>query len=114
MELSASYQQFPKVIIGRRVIAIVLLFHLFALVMLTASPDLHELIHHDADSSDHDCAVKVFLAGHVDLVMLDWVVRVVGERFLPAVVIEPSLVRFGSFFLGRRPLEHAPPISSGL
>jgi hypothetical protein len=94
--------------------AIVSLFHLFALIMLTASPDLHELIHHDADSSDHDCAVTVFLAGQVDLVVLDWVVRVAGERLLPAVVNEPSLVRFGSFFLGRRPLEHAPPLASGL
>ena len=34
---------------------------------LAASPSLHQLIHHDAGSSDHDCFVTTFAKGHVTL-----------------------------------------------
>jgi hypothetical protein len=33
------------------------------LAVLAASPDLHALIHHDADHADHSCAITLFHQG---------------------------------------------------
>ena len=81
-------------------------------VVLVVCPNLHELIHHDADDEHHDCAVTLFLAGQVEHPAID-----------PIVIIKPSLVAelldqsfgtrlCGSFFLSCRLLEHAPPLRS--
>jgi len=43
-------------------ISIVLLLSVFG-----ASPSLHKLIHHDADSADHHCAITFFTHGKVAL-----------------------------------------------
>ncbi len=32
---------------------------------LAASPSLHELVHHDAGSADHNCFITFFAKGHV-------------------------------------------------
>jgi hypothetical protein len=80
--------------------------------VLVVCPSLHELIHHDADDEHHDCAVTLFLAGQVEQPAID-----------PIVITKPALVpvsldqRYetqsrGSFFLGCRILEHAPPLRS--
>ena len=59
---------------ARSAVALVALLHLFALITLAASPSLHEVIHHDSDSGDHECAVTVFIGGHVDLTCVDIIV----------------------------------------
>src|SRR5215472_42025 len=38
---------------------------------MAACPALHELIHHDADKPDHECAVTLFLHGQVDSPVCD-------------------------------------------
>ena len=44
-------------------------FGLFLLVLLcgafAANPSLHELIHHDAEDSGHECAISLFARGQV-------------------------------------------------
>jgi len=39
------------------------------LSLLGASPALHKLIHADADSADHSCAITLFARGQVDAAM---------------------------------------------
>jgi hypothetical protein len=77
--------------------------------VLAVCPSLHELIHHDADDEHHDCAVTLFLAGHVEQAFSDPIT--LGES---APVERPlswtsGAVAAGSFFLSRSILEHAPP-----
>lgn len=78
--------------------------------VLAVCPSVHEMIHHDADDEHHDCAVTLFLAGHLEQPAID-----------PIVIPKPALVpvpldqayesrSFGSFFLSCRLLEHAPPL----
>lgn len=38
---------------------------------MAACPALHELIHHDADSDEHHCAVTLFAHGQVDSSTVD-------------------------------------------
>jgi hypothetical protein len=81
-------------------------------VVLVVCPNLHELIHHDADDEHHDCAVTLYLAGQVEHPAIDPIVII-----KPALVAEPLDQSFttrlcGSFFLSCRLLEHAPPLRS--
>ena len=34
--------------------------------MIVSCPELHELIHHDADDEHHDCAVTAILSGEIE------------------------------------------------
>ena len=97
---------------ARGAVALVALLHLFALITLAASPSLHELIHHDSDSCDHECAVTVFTGGHVDLPCVDVVMGPLRTRTLISFVGEPESECLGSFFLDCGLLEHAPPLHS--
>lgn len=60
------FKSHGKAGISALLVAIVLLLDAMA-----ASPALHKLIHKDADSSDHECAVTMFAHGQVDSVMVD-------------------------------------------
>jgi hypothetical protein len=51
---------------GQAVIVVLLVACVLLLNALAASPALHELLHKDADSSVHQCAVTMFLHGKVD------------------------------------------------
>ena len=83
----------------------VLASFLTALVLLLAAmatcPELHQLIHHDADEPGHECAVTMFLHGQVDSV----VVAVAAS--LPIGPIELPPVRVTSVFSA--PREMLPP-----
>jgi hypothetical protein len=48
---------------AQRSIGALLIVAIFWVLTLTVSPQLHELIHPDADHEDHDCAVTLFLGG---------------------------------------------------
>src|SRR5690349_2789996 len=43
-----------------------LIANLLGAVTLTASPKLHELLHHDADRGEHQCAATVLFSGGSD------------------------------------------------
>jgi hypothetical protein len=81
-------------------------------MILAVCPELHELIHHDADDEYHDCAVTAILSGgseHTPVVPV--------AAHVPAPVLECFDVSFdaqvaASFFLSCRILEHAPPLRS--
>jgi hypothetical protein len=95
---------------GRRVVALLALLHLIALITLSASPSLHELIHHDADSADHDCAVTVFVGGHLHFDFSGpLIIRLPEKQIAPSSIAEFQSEQLGSIFLGSCPLEHAPP-----
>ena len=81
---------------------------LFALA-LSASPQLHERVHPDANEAHHECAVTLIAAGNYD-------------HAIAAPVLEPPIevVQFSelstlnstwvaSLFLGSSIFEHAPP-----
>jgi len=53
---------------GRSALAAWLVGMVLLLNAMAACPELHELIHKDADSSIHSCAVTVFAHGKVDSV----------------------------------------------
>jgi hypothetical protein len=47
----------------QRWIGALLVIAILWVLALTVSPQLHELVHPDADHKDHDCAVTLFLGG---------------------------------------------------
>jgi hypothetical protein len=112
MDLKPLSRAFLREGEARRAFALVALLHLFALITLTASPSLHEWVHHDSDSCDHECAVTVFVGGQVDLASVDITVGVPVARTFLSFVLEPMPECLGSFFLDCGRLEHAPPSHS--
>jgi hypothetical protein len=109
MDLKSLSGAFLRAGEPRRAVAIVALLHLFALITLAASPSLHEWVHHDSDSCDHECAVTAFVGGQVDLASIDIALGVPETRIFLSFIVEPISVHLGSFFLDCGRLEHAPP-----
>lgn len=76
---------------------------IFALGILGASPDLHALIHPDADHGDHNCAITLFHHGI--------------DNPAPAIVAVPvpTLVEMGAAISGgeRRPDAHLDRVMPG-
>ena len=62
-------------------LAILFLLAFLMVEAMAVSETLHELVHHDSAQSQHQCAVKLFSAGHIDLA---------GSQ--PAVVAPTTLV----------------------
>ena len=90
----------------------VLLAHLLALLVLAASPRLHQWLHGDADEADHDCAAVLFSHGGVEQVggtvaAPGFVVQTVGFAPLAA---ETARAFVPSTFAGSRVFEHGPPM----
>ena len=56
---------------GKAGITCSLAFLVLVLNAMAACPALHELIHKDADSDEHHCAVTLFAHGQVDSVTAD-------------------------------------------
>jgi hypothetical protein len=88
-----------------------LIANLLIVVALVASPQLHQLLHHDAHHSDHECAVTVMISGGTD--------GSSGPHVFEAGVIFPITLGFlpemhsrdvASLFLSAHIFEHAPPI----
>jgi len=66
----------------RRVWAVFGLMLFLTLQVLTTSSALHKLIHADADSSDHHCAITLFARGHVSA----------AETIVPLVAFVAALI----------------------
>jgi hypothetical protein len=96
---------------AQRSIGALLVVGILWVVTLTVSPQLHELIHPDADHEDHDCAVTLFLGGglaHSPLLPS----LVAGPLFTflrhtPNLPSEILAVLFG----GQRISERGPPVT---
>jgi hypothetical protein len=85
---------------------------LYWAMILAVCPELHELIHHDADDEHHDCAVTAIVFGGIEHTPI---VPVVADA--PAPALDRFDVFFdaqaaASFFLSCRILEHAPPVKA--
>jgi hypothetical protein len=52
---------------GRNPLGILCILMVLLLNVMVACPELHQLIHHDADEPGHQCAVTMFAHGQVDL-----------------------------------------------
>ena len=65
----------------RKASAVLLCAMILFLAALAASPSLHTWLHHDANEADHDCAVTLFLHGHVSATTIVPVMAVVAALF---------------------------------
>jgi hypothetical protein len=96
----------------RRVWAVFSLLLFLALQLLSSSAALHKLIHADADSLDHHCAITLFLRGQVSTadVVVPLVTFVAALLFLLPVRQAPEFSSFEYRFSASR----APPRRCGL
>lgn len=103
----------PLIPTGQRCTGAVLVIAILWAVTLTVSPQLHELVHPDADHEDHDCAVTLFLGGgleHSPLVPS----LVAGPLFLLLrQTPSPPPDIFAVLFAGQRISERGPPVIAG-
>jgi drug/metabolite transporter (DMT)-like permease len=102
----------PLIQTGQRWTSAALVVAIFWALTLTVSPQLHELIHPDADHEDHDCAVTLFLGGGL-----------VHSPVVPSLVAGPLVLFFrhtpspppeifAVLFAGQRISERGPPVIS--
>jgi len=70
---------------GHAVLTSLLVAFILLLDAMAACPDLHELIHHDADAPGHACAVTLFAHGQVDspVVEMAAIIPVTPVGFFP-------------------------------
>jgi len=93
---------------GKAVIASLLVALVLLLDAMAACPSLHELIHQDANSSQHQCVVTLFAHGQVDSASVD-----VSTAVPPASVETAVPFEFSVFApaIGNLPAGRAPPVS---
>jgi len=79
---------------------------------LSASPQLHERIHRDANRIDHSCAITIVASGNYNHSPNAPLVSVPAllEQFSPVPALTPQWIE--SAFLLARIFEHAPPANS--
>ena len=97
---------------GFKLICLLSLAMLHWAVILAVCPKLHELIHHDANTEHHDCAVTAVLSGGIEHTPI---VPVVADAPAPALEcfdVSSDAQVASSFFLSCRILEHAPPVKA--
>jgi hypothetical protein len=94
---------------GLAACALALILALLWLLTLAASPNLHELVHPDADHEDHDCAVTVFLSGGFGQVVAEPIM--IRQPDLELAYFSPGETRQRIIIcpIIRSILEHAPP-----
>lgn len=94
---------------GKAIIASLLACLVLLLDGLAALPHAHECLHHDANSSQHHCAITIFAQGQVDATSVE---------VAPATtqnLVEVSLVSTVSTYapaIENLPAGRAPPVSS--
>lgn len=79
---------------------------------LSASPNLHERIHRDANRVDHSCAVTLISSGSYNhsAAAPIFSAPILAEQFSSVPALTPQWVE--SAFLLARIFEHAPPAHS--
>jgi hypothetical protein len=96
----------------QKALVFLLVADLLMVVALAASPQLHQLFHHDANHGDHECAVTVMISGGSDgsptPPVFDAGTPLV-QGFNLLAEIHPSDVP--SLFLSAHIFEHAPPVA---
>jgi len=93
-----------------RVIVAVMLAHFLAVLAMAASPDLHELAHHDEHEESHHCVVTAMLSGGAGdgaPPQSFTVAAILPHQFFSVAEFDPLWI--ASLFLTGCVLEHAPP-----
>src|SRR5213596_1460028 len=94
---------------GRAFVAVFVSAAFLCALVLSASPQLHQRVHSDANRVEHTCAVTMIASGsynhaaHVPLVSAP----IPAVQFSKIPALTPQWVE--SPFLGARIFEHAPP-----
>jgi hypothetical protein len=88
-----------------------LIVNLLIVVVLAASPQLHQWLHQDAGRSEHECAITVMLSGGSDgspvpQAFDPGAILPVAHQFLP----EMHSRDVAPLFLSAHIFEHAPPL----
>jgi hypothetical protein len=93
----------------RAVVATFLCLAFLWALALSASPQLHQRIHRDANRSDHICAITMVASGNYDHSPIAPLVSVpdLVDQFSSVAALTPQWVE--SPFLLARIFEHAPP-----
>ncbi len=103
-------QEFRKHKAWQRSLILALALHFLLGLAMTASPWLHERLHHEANDDQHECLVAVMHSGGTDGTVI---APVLAPDFHPAPEFVPVAERHSSeipsIFLRARVFEHAPP-----
>jgi hypothetical protein len=93
----------------RAVVAIFLCLAFLWTLALSASPQLHQRVHRDANRGDHVCAITMVASGNYNHSPAAPLLSVpaLAEQFSPVPALTPQWVE--SAFLLARIFEHAPP-----
>jgi hypothetical protein len=97
--------------VWRSAFACLLISSLLIAIGLAASPQLHQLFHHDADHSDHECAITVMASGGSDDSLVPQLLE--AGAILPVardVLPETHLRDIAPLFLSSHVFEHGPPL----
>jgi len=94
---------------GRVFVAIVLSAAFFWALALSASPQLHQLVHKDANRVEHNCAVTMIASGSYDHAAHPPLISapLPSAQFSKIPALTSQWVE--SPFLGASVFEHAPP-----
>ena len=96
----------------QKAVVCLLIAHLLIVVVLAASPHLHQLLHHDADHGSHKCVVTIMISGGSD--------GSPAPQVLEAGAFLPTSFNFSQethspdvtpLFLSAHVFEHAPPFA---
>jgi hypothetical protein len=90
---------------GQAILASLLVCLVLLLDAMAACPDLHELIHHDADAPGHECAVTLIAHGQMDssIVVVAAIIPVAPFKFLPLASISVFNAQVETLPPGRGP-----------
>jgi hypothetical protein len=93
----------------RAVVATFLCLAFLWTLALSASPQLHQRVHRDANRTDHVCAITMVASGNYDHSPAAPLVSVPAlvDQFSPVPALTPHWVE--PLFLLARIFEHAPP-----
>jgi hypothetical protein len=90
---------------SQAVLALLLAGLVLLLDAMAACPELHELIHHDADQPGHECAVTMFAHGQVDssVATVATILPVAPVEFSPLTLVSLPNAQVETFPPGRGP-----------
>ena len=97
--------------IGRRFLSALLAALLFVGGAMAASPELHDLLHHDSGDHEHVCLATLITAGACDA-PAPGAICIEPAALLLADAAPRDRTRADNFFLLGAVLEHAPPARS--
>lgn len=93
-----------------RGVALVVLLHFVAVLLMAAMPEWHLAAHADADDGHHQCAVTLMASGGLDVVP-GVVLPEARLAFAEAPMVAMRDERPRSAHLERSVLEHGPPVA---